>query len=132
MPTLYFGIANVIANGLIMLRYEPSPQITRLFLIHSAPLSSGFLRIWKMITHIIWLYEHSASGLYGLLRRVGRVIRLPTVVFRTCKSRTRSSIWVSFQSTQIYTLAYRFTRCKCRSSSAYDATWVAKKVRITR
>lgn len=28
MPTLYFGIANVVANGLIMLRYEYYPQTT--------------------------------------------------------------------------------------------------------
>lgn len=53
MPTLYFGIANVVANGLIMLRYEYYPQTTRLSLTSSAPLSSGFLRIWKMITRII-------------------------------------------------------------------------------
>lgn len=82
MPTLYFGIANVIANGLIMLRYDSLPWTTKLFLTHPAPLSSGFLRIWKMITRIILLYEHSARWFLRFIRAYRAVlvaIRLLTV-----------------------------------------------------
>ena len=56
-PTLYFGIANVIANGLIMLRYVDHGHIdavTGLRLTSfSVPSFCGYLRTWKMTTPTI-------------------------------------------------------------------------------
>lgn len=73
IQTLYFGIANIVANGLVMLRY--------VFLVDSisfdgklclranyaildlARSSSGFLRTLRMTTPTIWLCE---AGCFNL------------------------------------------------------------------
>ena len=48
-PTLYFGIANVIANGLIMLRFEMLSASVLIKADHLlAPSCCGCRRIWKM------------------------------------------------------------------------------------
>ena len=56
-PTLYFGIANVVANGLIMLRYRkfvPWPFHVPILTIVTVLLFYGYPRIWKTITPTIW------------------------------------------------------------------------------
>jgi hypothetical protein len=50
-PTLWFGVANVIANVLVSLRYPSRRSRPRTLLIMPlARLSSGYRRTWKMIT----------------------------------------------------------------------------------
>ena len=61
-PTLYFGVANVIANSLIMLRYACSPCL-RYMPPFIATLTCtvlsyyGFRRTWRMTTYTIWRYD---------------------------------------------------------------------------
>lgn len=53
-PTLYFGVANVIANGLIMLRFELlSASIYISADLSLALLCCGYRRTWKMTILII-------------------------------------------------------------------------------
>ena len=50
-PTLWFGVANVIANVLVSLRYPIRPFRPEILLTMALALSSsGSRRIWKMIT----------------------------------------------------------------------------------
>lgn len=63
-PTLYFGIANVIANGLVMLRYVSFSLVAVLVngqwgtnAVGVVRWCSGFRRTLKTIIPIIWLYE---------------------------------------------------------------------------
>lgn len=50
-PTLWFGVANVIANILVSLRYATFPCCSELLLsMPLALLSFGFRRTWKMTT----------------------------------------------------------------------------------
>ena len=61
LPTLYFGIANVVANGLVMLRFVPSALVTRCNNFADAfgtvRLFSGFLKTLKMIIPTILLCD---------------------------------------------------------------------------
>lgn len=59
-PALYFGIANVIANGLIMLRFDYSKSISgSAWNADGATvrLSSGCHRIWKMTILTTWPFD---------------------------------------------------------------------------
>ena len=73
-PTLYFGIANVIANGLIMLRYlnlighVQNHPLTCLL----ARLCFGSHKIWKMITHITWRCKPLSALSIGICTRYAR------------------------------------------------------------
>jgi hypothetical protein len=50
-PTLWFGVANLIANVLVSLRYRSSRSRPRTLLIMPLARSSfGYRRTWKMIT----------------------------------------------------------------------------------
>lgn len=48
-PTLWFGVANVIANSLVMLRYEAhlDSLTTHILTEYEVPLCFGLRRIWK-------------------------------------------------------------------------------------
>lgn len=51
MPTLYFGVANVVANGMVMLRFVfLSFGFGLHMLIVAVPLCYGFLRTSRMTT----------------------------------------------------------------------------------
>ncbi len=57
-PTLYFGVANVVANGLIMLRHVylilfPGCIADRVL----ALWFSGFRKIWRKTTPTIWPFD---------------------------------------------------------------------------
>ena len=59
-PTLYFGVANTIANGLIMLRYIAywfHHHAHTMLLISTARWCFGFRRTWKTTIPTIWRYE---------------------------------------------------------------------------
>ena len=63
LQIMYFGIANVIANGLIMLRYSilgHSMMIVLILLL--VPLCCGFRKIWKTITHTIFRCKAGRRG----------------------------------------------------------------------
>lgn len=50
MPTLYFGVANVVANGMIMLRFVSVLWFGWQMLIFAVPLCYGFLRTSRTTT----------------------------------------------------------------------------------
>jgi hypothetical protein len=68
IQTLYFGIANIVANGLVMLRYVFywfGFSVKAYFHTNNdlARSSSGSLRTLKMTTPTIWLCEADCSNL---------------------------------------------------------------------
>jgi hypothetical protein len=57
--TLWLGIANVVANALVMLRYVSTLKISMVVLIAvPARLCFGFRRIWRMIIPTTWHYDY--------------------------------------------------------------------------
>lgn len=59
-PTLYMGVANLAANGLVMLRYAFSAQVGHSGMVANfliARWSYGFRRIWRMSIHTTLLYK---------------------------------------------------------------------------
>lgn len=73
-PALYFGIANVVSNGLIMLRLVPCPVcIERAsdadFAV--ARWSSGFHRTWKMTIPTIWPFDMFCTSLLYVYQAAG-------------------------------------------------------------
>lgn len=63
-PTLYFGVANVVANGLIMLRYASFSQTDCVKCSYPLTVlwSFGYPRIWRMITRTICRCKASHEG----------------------------------------------------------------------
>jgi Uncharacterised protein family (UPF0220) len=60
--TLWLGIANVVANGLVMLRYVLTQEIGgRMLTQKTARLCYGFRRIWRMIIPITWHCDGEAK-----------------------------------------------------------------------
>ena len=56
--TLWLGIANVVANALVMLRYVLGLDMSVDVLTYAPARSCfGFRRTWKMITPITWLFD---------------------------------------------------------------------------
>lgn len=57
-PTLWFGVANVLANALVMLRYVSIQWRWKGDADEgTAPLCFGSARIWRMTTPTIWRYR---------------------------------------------------------------------------
>lgn len=66
-PALYFGIANVVSNGLIMLRFvQSSVCIDRALDVDSAvaPWSSGFHKTWRTTIRTIWPFDMICTSLF--------------------------------------------------------------------
>lgn len=55
--TLWLGIANVVANALVMLRYVLVQMSVDVLTNALARSCFGFRRIWKMIIPITWLFD---------------------------------------------------------------------------
>ena len=63
LQIMYFGIANVIANGLIMLRYGIlGHSMLMILILLLVLLCCGSHRIWKTITHTIFRCETGRRG----------------------------------------------------------------------
>jgi len=57
-PALWFGVANVVANALVMLRYVNAPvSPSRKTDLDTARSCSGSARTWKTTTLITWRFE---------------------------------------------------------------------------
>jgi hypothetical protein len=63
-PTLWFGVANVIANVLVSLRYYARHSCSRSLLTMTLALSScGSHRTWKTITHTICSFSRLCTSM---------------------------------------------------------------------
>ena len=66
LRTMYMGVANVVANGLVMLRYVLLSQVTWCETSYAnlaivVPSYYGCHRTWRMTIHTIWRCDHRSG-----------------------------------------------------------------------